>query len=78
MEAQEPSSVVRTPQQSLQLTWGHHTDSFIRTMAISLAAALDDAFMLDSDVDNLANSVHYKYCSQPNFSPETPPLLRHP
>lgn len=30
------------------------------TMALSLAAALDDAFMLDSDVDNLANSVHYK------------------
>ncbi|KAL1954396.1 hypothetical protein VTO42DRAFT_1211 [Malbranchea cinnamomea] len=30
------------------------------TMAISLAAAMDDAFMLDSDIDSLANSVHYK------------------
>lgn len=30
-------------------------------MARSLAAALDNAFMLDSEVDNLTNSIHYKY-----------------
>ncbi|PGH12802.1 hypothetical protein AJ79_04026 [Helicocarpus griseus UAMH5409] len=30
------------------------------TMALSLAAALDDAFMLDSEVDHLSNSVTYK------------------
>ncbi|DAA78755.1 TPA_exp: Uncharacterized protein A8136_2540 [Trichophyton benhamiae CBS 112371] len=30
------------------------------TMARSLAAALDNAFMLDSEVDNLTNSIHYK------------------
>ncbi|OJD17236.1 hypothetical protein AJ78_02673 [Emergomyces pasteurianus Ep9510] len=30
------------------------------TMARSLAAALDNAFMLDSEVDSLTQSVHYK------------------
>ncbi|KAK2752163.1 hypothetical protein FQN55_008053 [Onygenales sp. PD_40] len=30
------------------------------TMARSLAAALDNAFMLDSEVDHLTTSVHYK------------------
>ncbi|EEQ31579.1 hypothetical protein McanMca71_006118 [Microsporum canis] len=30
------------------------------TMARSLAAALDNAFMLDSEVDSLTNSIHYK------------------
>ncbi|EFQ99208.1 hypothetical protein MGYG_02222 [Nannizzia gypsea CBS 118893] len=30
------------------------------TMARSLAAALDNAFMLDSEVDSLTNAIHYK------------------
>lgn len=34
-------------------------------MARSLAAALDNAFMLDSEVDNLTNSIHYKYVYVP-------------
>lgn len=38
------------------------------TMARSLAAALDNAFMLDSEVDSLTQSVHYKYAYQHSIS----------
>lgn len=64
MEAQRAPSIVRSPRFSFYLERLHTTLALTgdtRTMARTFSDALDNAFMLDSEVDNLSQSVQQKY-----------------
>lgn len=60
VEAQRAPSIVRSPHLPWILTTLVLTGD-IRTMARTFSDALDNAFMLDSEVDNLSQSVQQKY-----------------